>query len=74
MNHENWDVNMVTLDEEYGGPDYPDMDELDVTTSLAQPVINVQLRELVTVQTYLPRVVMSTLIDIKVEYKIKVVP
>ncbi|KAG5620497.1 hypothetical protein H5410_005715 [Solanum commersonii] len=44
-NHENWEVNMVTLDDEYGTPDYLNIDEANVMTSLAQPVITVQLRE-----------------------------
>ncbi|KAG5595218.1 hypothetical protein H5410_036450 [Solanum commersonii] len=40
-------------------------------TSLAQPVIIVQLREPLTVQTYLPRVVVTTLIAKKPEYDTK---
>ncbi|KAG5576639.1 hypothetical protein H5410_056773 [Solanum commersonii] len=54
-NHENWEVNMVTLDEEYGGPNCPDIDEPDDMASSAQSIITVQLREPLTVQTYLPR-------------------
>uniref|UniRef100_M1DUN5 G-patch domain-containing protein n=1 Tax=Solanum tuberosum TaxID=4113 RepID=M1DUN5_SOLTU len=37
---------MVTLDEEYEGPDYPNVDEADAMTSSVQPVITVQLKEL----------------------------
>ncbi|KAH0719096.1 hypothetical protein KY285_015127 [Solanum tuberosum] len=73
-NHENGEVNMVTLDEEYGGPDYPYIDEPDAMTSSAQLVITVQLREPLTVQTYLPRVVVTTLIARKPKYNIKAVP
>uniref|UniRef100_M1DDA9 Polyprotein n=1 Tax=Solanum tuberosum TaxID=4113 RepID=M1DDA9_SOLTU len=61
-NHENRKVNMVTLDDEYGTPNYPNIDEADAMTSSAQSVITVQLREPLTVQTYLPRVVVTTLI------------
>ncbi|KAG5600628.1 hypothetical protein H5410_031998 [Solanum commersonii] len=53
---------MVTLDDEYGTPDYPNIDEVDVMTSSTQPVITIQLRESLTVQTYLLRVVVTTLI------------
>ncbi|KAG5579957.1 hypothetical protein H5410_050584 [Solanum commersonii] len=70
-NHENWEVNMVTLDDEYDGPEYPNVDEADAMTSLAQPVIIVQLKEPMIVQTYLPRVVVTTLIAIKPEYDTK---
>ncbi|KAG5571605.1 hypothetical protein H5410_061371 [Solanum commersonii] len=70
-NHENLEVNMVTLDEEYGGPDYPDVDEPDAMTSSVQTVITIQLREPLTVQTYLPRVVVTTLIAKKPEYDTK---
>uniref|UniRef100_M1DW54 Uncharacterized protein n=1 Tax=Solanum tuberosum TaxID=4113 RepID=M1DW54_SOLTU len=73
-NHENRKVNMVTLDEEYRGPDCPDIDEPDAMTSSVQPVITVQLREPLTVQTYLPRVVVTTLIARKPEYDTKAVP
>ncbi|XP_049391611.1 uncharacterized protein LOC125856071 [Solanum stenotomum] len=73
-NHENLEVNMVTLDDEYGTPDYPNIDEADAMTSSAQPVIIVQLREPLTVQTYLPRVVVTTLIAKKPEYDTKAVP
>ncbi|KAG5628276.1 hypothetical protein H5410_013494 [Solanum commersonii] len=48
-NHENREVNMVTLDEEYGGPDYLDIDEPDTMTSSTQPIIIVQLRDPLTV-------------------------
>ncbi|KAG5629333.1 hypothetical protein H5410_001050 [Solanum commersonii] len=73
-NHDNQEVNMVTLDDEYGTPDYPNIDEADAMTSSAQPVITVQLRKPLTVQTYLPRVVVTTLIAKKAEYDTKVVP
>ncbi|XP_049358814.1 uncharacterized protein LOC125823480 [Solanum verrucosum] len=73
-NHENREVNMVTLDDEYGSSDYPNIDETDAMTSSAQPVITVQLREPLTVQTYLPRVVVTTLIAKKPEYDTKAVP
>ncbi|KAG5632501.1 hypothetical protein H5410_004218 [Solanum commersonii] len=73
-NHENREVNMVILDDEYGTPDYPNIDEADAMTSSAQPVIIVQLREPLTVQTYLPRVVVTTLITKKPEYDTKAVP
>ncbi|XP_049405282.1 uncharacterized protein LOC125868753 [Solanum stenotomum] len=73
-NHENREVNMVTLDDEYGTPDYPNIDEVDAMTSSAQSVITVQLREPLTVQTYRPRVVVTTLIAKKPEYDTKVVP
>ncbi|XP_049375476.1 uncharacterized protein LOC125840547 [Solanum verrucosum] len=73
-NHGNWEVNIVTLDDEYGTPDYPNIDETDAMTSSAQPVITVQLREPLTVQTYLPRVVVTTLIAKKPEYDTKAVP
>ncbi|XP_015169313.1 uncharacterized protein [Solanum tuberosum] len=73
-NHENREVNIVTLDDEYGTPDYPNIDEADAMTSSAQPVITVQLREPLTVQTYLPRVVVTTLIAKKPEYDTKAVP
>ncbi|XP_049400009.1 uncharacterized protein LOC125864121 [Solanum stenotomum] len=43
-------------------------------TSSAQPVITVQLRKPLTVQTYLPRVVVTTLIAKKPEYDTKAVP
>ncbi|KAH0752504.1 hypothetical protein KY285_005652 [Solanum tuberosum] len=61
-NHENREVNMVTLDDEYGTPDYPNIDETDAMTSSAQPVITAQLREPLIVQTYLPRVVVTSLV------------
>ncbi|KAG5584334.1 hypothetical protein H5410_044768 [Solanum commersonii] len=32
-NHETWEVNMVTLDDEYGSPDYPNIDKADAMTS-----------------------------------------
>ncbi|KAG5620260.1 hypothetical protein H5410_005478 [Solanum commersonii] len=70
-NYENGEVNMVTLDEEYGGPDYPSIDEPNAMTSSAQFDITVQLREPLTVQTYLPRVVVTTLIARKPKYNIK---
>ncbi|KAG5571811.1 hypothetical protein H5410_061577 [Solanum commersonii] len=73
-NHENREVNMVTLDDEYGVPDYPNIDEADAMTSSAQPIITVQLREPLTVQTYLPRIVVTTLIARKPESDTKVVP
>ncbi|KAG5598868.1 hypothetical protein H5410_030238 [Solanum commersonii] len=65
---------MATLDDEYGTPDYPNIDEVNAMTSSAQPVITVQLREPLTAQTYLPRVVMTTLISRKPEYDTKAVP
>ncbi|KAG5599652.1 hypothetical protein H5410_031022 [Solanum commersonii] len=34
-NHENWEVNIVTLDDEYEDLDYPNMDEADTMTSSA---------------------------------------
>ncbi|KAG5590750.1 hypothetical protein H5410_041264 [Solanum commersonii] len=64
-NHKNQEVNMVTLDDEYGAPDYPNIDETDALTSLAEPL---------TIQTYLPRVVATTLIARKPEYDNKAVP
>ncbi|KAG5576197.1 hypothetical protein H5410_056331 [Solanum commersonii] len=70
-NYENREVNMVTLDEEYGVLDCPDIDEADAITSSVQPVITVQLREPLTVQTYLPRVVVTTLIAKNPEYDTK---
>ncbi|KAG5614333.1 hypothetical protein H5410_014157 [Solanum commersonii] len=73
-NYENREVNMVTLDDEYGTPDYPNIDEADAMTSSAQPVITVQLREPLIVQTYLPRVVVTTLVAKKPEYDTKAVP
>ncbi|KAG5586649.1 hypothetical protein H5410_047083 [Solanum commersonii] len=73
-NHENWKVNMVTMDDKYGAPDYPNIDEADVMTSSTQPVITLQLREPLAVQTYLPRVVVTTLIARKPEYDTKAVP
>ncbi|KAG5615843.1 hypothetical protein H5410_015667 [Solanum commersonii] len=73
-NHENREVNMVTLDDKYGTPNYPNIDEADAMTSSAQPVITVQLREPLTVQTYLPRVVVTTLVAKKPEYDTKAVP
>ncbi|KAG5614710.1 hypothetical protein H5410_014534 [Solanum commersonii] len=72
-NHENREVNIVTPNDEYGSPDYPNIDEADDMTSLAQPVITVQLREPLTVQTYLPRVVVTALIVRKSEYDTKAV-
>ncbi|MDV3188721.1 MAG: hypothetical protein Q8834_02805, partial [Candidatus Phytoplasma australasiaticum] len=42
--------------------------------SLVQPVIIVQLREPLTVQTYLPRVMVTTLITEKSKYDTKAVP
>ncbi|KAG5595061.1 hypothetical protein H5410_036293, partial [Solanum commersonii] len=65
---------MVTLDDEYRTPDYPNIDEVDAMTSSAQPVITVQLRKPLTVQTYLPRVVVTTLVAKKPEYDTKAVP
>ncbi|KAG5590056.1 hypothetical protein H5410_040570 [Solanum commersonii] len=70
-NHENWEVNIVTLGEEYEVLDCLDIDELDAMTSSAQPVIIVQLREPLTVKTYLLRVVVTTLIARKPEYDTK---
>ncbi|KAG5570823.1 hypothetical protein H5410_060589 [Solanum commersonii] len=55
----------------YGGPDCLDIDEPDAMTSSAQPVITIQLREPLTIQTYLARVVMTTLIARKPEYDTK---
>ncbi|KAH0720248.1 hypothetical protein KY284_005278 [Solanum tuberosum] len=43
-------------------------------TSSVQPVIIVQLREPLTVQTYLLRVVVTTLVAKKPEYDTKAVP
>lgn len=73
-NHENREVNMVTLDDEYEGPDYPNIDEVDVMISSVQPIIVVQLREPLIVRTYLPRVVVTTLITGNFEYDTKAVP
>ncbi|KAG5630352.1 hypothetical protein H5410_002069 [Solanum commersonii] len=42
--------------------------------SLAQPIITVQLREPLTVQTYLPRVIVTTLIARELEYDTTAVP
>ncbi|KAG5616501.1 hypothetical protein H5410_016325 [Solanum commersonii] len=70
-NLENREVNMVLLDEEYGDPNYPYIDEPDAMTSSAQPVITVQLREPLTIQISLSRVVMTTLIARKPEYNTK---
>ena len=53
---------MVTLDDENEGPDYLNVDKVDAMTTSAQPVITVQLKEPMIVQTYLPRVVVTTLI------------
>ncbi|KAG5579759.1 hypothetical protein H5410_050386 [Solanum commersonii] len=61
-NHKNREVNMITLDEEYKVTHNPNIDEADAMTSLAQPVITVQLSEPLSVQKYLPRVVVTTLI------------
>ncbi|KAG5587965.1 hypothetical protein H5410_048399 [Solanum commersonii] len=61
-NHQNQKVCMVTLDDEYGTPDYPNTYETDAMTSSAHSVITVQLKEPLTVQTYLPRAVVTTLI------------
>ncbi|KAG5581202.1 hypothetical protein H5410_051829 [Solanum commersonii] len=47
-----------------GGFDCPDINEPDAMTSSAQPVITVQLREPLIVQTYLPRVVGRTAVTI----------
>ncbi|KAG5605627.1 hypothetical protein H5410_027119 [Solanum commersonii] len=57
-----------------GDPDYPNIDEVDAMTFSAQHVITVQLREPLTVQTYIPRVVVTTLIARKPEYDTKAVP
>ncbi|KAG5595598.1 hypothetical protein H5410_036830 [Solanum commersonii] len=65
---------MVALDDQYGTPDYPNIDEADAMTFLAQLVITFQLRKPLTVQTYLPRVVVTTLIAKKPEYDTKAVP
>lgn len=72
-NHENREVNIITLDEEYGGPDCPDIDEPNVMTSSVQPVITVQLREPMTVQTYFPRIVVTTIARMG-KYDTKAVP
>lgn len=73
-NHENREVNMVSLEEEYEVPNCPDMVGVDAMISTTQPIITVQLREPLTVQTYLPRVVVTTLIARKAEYDTKSVP
>ncbi|KAG5599161.1 hypothetical protein H5410_030531 [Solanum commersonii] len=39
-----------------GDPDCPNIDKTDTMTSSVQPVITVQLREPLTIHTYLPRV------------------
>ncbi|KAG5580219.1 hypothetical protein H5410_050846 [Solanum commersonii] len=65
---------LVTLDDEYEGLDYSNIDEVDAMTSSEQPVITVQLREPLTVQTYIPRVVVITLIAKKPQYDTKTVP
>ncbi|KAH0644537.1 hypothetical protein KY284_032421 [Solanum tuberosum] len=73
-NHEIQEVNMVTLDEEYGGPDCPDIDEPDAMTSSTQHVNTVQLREPLTIQIYLPRIVVNSLNARKPDYESKAVP
>ncbi|KAH0781406.1 hypothetical protein KY290_001004 [Solanum tuberosum] len=73
-NHENREVNMVSLDDEYEGPDYPNIDEADVMIYSVQPVIAIQLREPLSVQIYLLRVVVTTLIAGYSEYDTKAVP
>lgn len=65
---------MVTQEEEYEGPSFTYVVREDTMTFIAQLVITVQLREPLTVQTYLQRVVVTTLISRKIEYDTKAVP
>ncbi|KAG5599949.1 hypothetical protein H5410_031319 [Solanum commersonii] len=71
-NHENREVNMVTLDEEYGGPDCLDIDEPDAMTSSTQPIITVQLREPLTIQTYLLRLDGATFHTLEIMQAVRV--
>ncbi|KAG5590830.1 hypothetical protein H5410_041344 [Solanum commersonii] len=73
-NHDNREVNMLTLDDEYKGPDYPNIDEANVMTSSMQHVITVQLREPLIVHTCFPSVVVTPLIARKPKYDTKAVP
>ncbi|KAG5614982.1 hypothetical protein H5410_014806 [Solanum commersonii] len=61
-------------DKEYGGLDCLDIDEPDAMTSSAQPIITVQLSDPLIVQTYILRVVVTTLIARNPNYDTKAVP
>ncbi|XP_055800430.1 uncharacterized protein LOC129869872 [Solanum dulcamara] len=76
-NHENREVNMISLEEEYnlGETITPVWNaEEAATASPVQPIITVQLKEPLTVQTYLPRVVVTTTVARKAEFDTKEVP
>ncbi|XP_055803394.1 uncharacterized protein LOC129872427 [Solanum dulcamara] len=77
LNHENREVNMISLEEEYnlGETIAPVWNAEEVATaSPVQPIITVQLKEPLTVQTYLPRVVVTTTVARKAEFDTKGVP
>ncbi|MCD9642036.1 hypothetical protein HAX54_028625 [Datura stramonium] len=68
---------MITLYEEYDmrGTIVPvGNTEAVATTSSIEPFITVQLRAPLTIQTYQPRFVLTTMISKKLDYNSKVVP
>ncbi|KAM3202378.1 hypothetical protein P3L10_030002 [Capsicum annuum] len=68
---------MITLEEEYDLEEtiMPTWNSEEITTaSPSQPFITVQLREPITVQTYLPRVVVTTSAIGRTDYDTKAVP
>ncbi|MCE5165796.1 hypothetical protein HAX54_012326 [Datura stramonium] len=68
---------MITLDEEYdmrGTIMTVGNIEVVSTTSSVAPFITVQLRELLTIQTYQPRSIVTTVISKKLDYNSKAVP
>ncbi|KAG5605872.1 hypothetical protein H5410_027364 [Solanum commersonii] len=65
---------MVTLDDEYECSDYPNINEVDAMISSLELVITFPLKESLTVQIYIVRGVVTTLIARNPEYDSRAIP